>query len=184
MADHPYIPTSSSYQQHELRRFKYAIAYIESAEFRCFGIAPKHECQFDSCAETYRHQIIQEIWGKQLSEVHERWPADWWQAVKEHFAPRLGRLGAWFLQRYPVRYRRLDFDAWALWPTIPDFEDKYGLTRIFVELRRQGVKVRPPAEEYGSFEAERCQVMIGSHRCTLMKGHPGSCYHSETGFIP
>ena len=34
-------------------------------------------------------------------DIDERWPADWIEAVKERWAP------AWFLRRWPVRYRTL-----------------------------------------------------------------------------
>lgn len=40
-------------------------------------------------------------------------PADWWQAVKERFAT------AWFLERWPVKYRTENIDAIALYPEIP-----------------------------------------------------------------
>ncbi len=40
-------------------------------------------------------------------------PMDWWEAVKERFAPK------WFLTRYPIRYRVEKIDAVALYPSIP-----------------------------------------------------------------
>lgn len=36
--------------------------------------------------------------------VHERWPADWFQAFKERWFPR------WLLARFPVRYSGVDVD--------------------------------------------------------------------------
>lgn len=36
--------------------------------------------------------------------VNERWPADWWQAVKERWLPW------WLLQFWPVKYRELKID--------------------------------------------------------------------------
>lgn len=35
-------------------------------------------------------------------EVHERWPATWWEHFKERFFP------AWALERWPVRYREIN----------------------------------------------------------------------------
>ncbi len=32
-------------------------------------------------------------------ELEERWPADWWQAFRERWFP------AWWLRRWPVRYK-------------------------------------------------------------------------------
>lgn len=34
-------------------------------------------------------------------DIEERWPADWWQAVKARWLP------AWLLRRYPVQYRTI-----------------------------------------------------------------------------
>lgn len=34
-------------------------------------------------------------------DVEEKWPADWWQAFRERWAPR------WWLRRWPVRYKTL-----------------------------------------------------------------------------
>jgi hypothetical protein len=42
--------------------------------------------------------------GAHRIEIHERWPAGWWQAVRERWAP------AWWLRRFPVRYERIDVE--------------------------------------------------------------------------
>jgi hypothetical protein len=34
--------------------------------------------------------------------IHEKWPTDWWQALKERWWPR------WALRRWPVEYKHLD----------------------------------------------------------------------------
>ena len=41
---------------------------------------------------------------KERIVIHERWPADWWQAFRERWFP------AWWLSRWPVQYRNLDID--------------------------------------------------------------------------
>lgn len=40
--------------------------------------------------------------------VNPQWPRDWWQHLKQRFAPQ------WFLRRWPVRYRTflLDTEVW------------------------------------------------------------------------
>ncbi len=51
------------------------------------------------------------------------YPADWWEAVKERFAP------AWFVQRYPVRRKHFHLDVKAIWQNFrPDdwANKKYG----------------------------------------------------------
>jgi hypothetical protein len=53
--------------------------------------------------------------------VHRKWPKDWWQAVKERFAP------AWFTRRWPVVYDRLDIDKQLYAAVCPHIcDDKQG----------------------------------------------------------
>lgn len=41
--------------------------------------------------------------GRMIVDKHVRWPATWWDAVKERWAP------AFWLERHPVRYDRFDY---------------------------------------------------------------------------
>jgi hypothetical protein len=36
--------------------------------------------------------------------IHRSWPANWWEAVKERFAPQ------WFKSRWPVKLLKVDID--------------------------------------------------------------------------
>jgi hypothetical protein len=51
-----------------------------------------------------------------------RWPATWWDAVKQRFAP------AWFLKRYPVQENVVKCSLRELWPDfpLPQGPSKYG----------------------------------------------------------
>lgn len=48
------------------------------------------------------------------------YPADWWEAVKQRFAPQ------WFLRHYPVRMTRHTVNAWRLWRNAPKFPLDWG----------------------------------------------------------
>ena len=37
--------------------------------------------------------------------ANERWPVDWWQAVRERWLPQ------WWLKKHPVQYRHVQVDA-------------------------------------------------------------------------
>lgn len=54
-----------------------------------------------------------------------RWPADWWQAVKERFAP------TWFLNRWPVKWETKEvkhtFEVKAVLPRVVKEEEYYYL---------------------------------------------------------
>ena len=52
------------------------------------------------------------VLGEKLATVEVKWPADWWQALKERWFP------AWALRRWPVTYRREKLEAVALYPKI------------------------------------------------------------------
>jgi hypothetical protein len=45
--------------------------------------------------------------------LHRQWPADWWQAFRERWAPR------WWLARHPVRYEELHVDEQKYGPICP-----------------------------------------------------------------
>ena len=61
---------------------------------------------------TYVHALPLEV-----IRVHEKWPKDWWQAVKERFAPK------WFLRRWPVLYERIDIDQQIYAAVCPHIQD-------------------------------------------------------------
>lgn len=43
-------------------------------------------------------RITKEIWGREMQEKEVRYPLDWWEAIKERWAPQ------WFKNRWPVDY--------------------------------------------------------------------------------
>jgi hypothetical protein len=45
-------------------------------------------------------------------DLERQWPKDWWEAVKERFAPR------WFLKRWPVRYESVSVHE-VVWKVCP-----------------------------------------------------------------
>jgi len=51
------------------------------------------------------------LWGKQELKVF-RWPASWWQAVKERWMPLSLR------KRYPVRYKTIEIRGLLFFPTL------------------------------------------------------------------
>lgn len=57
---------------------------------------------------TFRHGVL----DKKIS-VHRKWPANWWEAVKERWAPR------WCKRRWPVQYERVDVEENAFKSVCP-----------------------------------------------------------------
>ena len=58
------------------------------------------------------HQLRALLLGRINQEVIIKYPMDWWQAVKEHFAPK------WFLIRWPVKYKEEGIRATELYPSL------------------------------------------------------------------
>jgi len=50
------------------------------------------------------------VWSERLGTHTVRYPRDWWEALKERFAP------CWFTLRYPVVYANIVLEAKALYP--------------------------------------------------------------------
>ena len=47
--------------------------------------------------------LVADLLTRTIVDVHQRWPATWWDAVKERWAPAI------WLERHPVRYNRFDY---------------------------------------------------------------------------
>lgn len=62
-----------------------------------------------SVHETWMDEIVlrvqQAVWGREVARVEYQWPANWWEAVKERFAP------AWVKRRWPIHYSRVELTA-------------------------------------------------------------------------
>ena len=70
------------------------------------------------CHEIVVH-LVREIGAWRGEEiVGAKYPADWWQALKERFAP------AWFLRRWPVRYIENRWRASEFLPNLPLPKDR------------------------------------------------------------
>jgi hypothetical protein len=75
--------------------------------------------------------ILARIHGFIASRKHSEivsYPADWWEAFKERWAPK------WFLRRYPVRFTSKELDARTIWPNFP-YPLDWGKPIQFVEVR-------------------------------------------------
>ncbi len=52
------------------------------------------------------------VLAKEIGHERYRWPADWWQALKDRWAPR------WFLKRWPVEYHTIHMNVWHTYPKL------------------------------------------------------------------
>ncbi len=61
---------------------------------------------------------------RDIIEIHEQWPEDWWQAFKDHWFP------AWAKQRWPIRYKRVDVSRETYGPLCPHIATDENLTHV------------------------------------------------------
>lgn len=75
-----------------------------------FALEPRVKVYVDGWLNNLAINISQSMLSQKLDEISVSYPADWWQAVKERFAPK------WFLSRRPVKYERTVIDVRAVYP--------------------------------------------------------------------
>ena len=63
----------------------------------------------DFLGQSFRFRLSYQMAGRQGEAL--KYPADWWQAVRERFAPR------WWLKRHPVHY--FTRTAYEMLPAVP-----------------------------------------------------------------
>lgn len=68
-----------------------------------------------------------EMWSENLSDFDNRFPLNWWEAVKERWAP------TWVKTRWPVKYHKLKLQA-----VFPKFKmirpnEEYRLRMVYIE---------------------------------------------------
>lgn len=88
-----------------------------------FAMEPRME--MDCLAHTAQRMLIlmQDVLVQR--EQIAQYPSDWWQAVKQRFAP------AWFLRRYPVMKTTIDMTV--LYPRIAIPKERHTVTMQIVE---------------------------------------------------
>lgn len=88
--------------------------------------------RFDQYMDHARQQLIlrmrTSIYGKRHPDRHViRYPKDWWEALKERFAP------AWFRDRYPVRFTSVSVSLNELYPDIqPEMPHRHPVMNLTV----------------------------------------------------
>ena len=66
----------------------------------------------NNIGESLAVRLTAHLASERLRELSVKYPADWWEAVKERFAPE------WFKKRYPVKYTHTVLEARAVYPLI------------------------------------------------------------------
>lgn len=93
----------------ELEQYR---AVASQAMSREFAEAADLEVARNQFMDALVFRLTQTIWGRKVGERLVRWPADWWQAVKERWFP------GWALRRWPVEYAWATIEARDLFPAV------------------------------------------------------------------
>ena len=102
-----------------------------SAQIRIDKKAIRGRMEEDFAKDLVRDQVVamfhHAIFVKDYPKTHiVRYPADWWQAVKDRFAP------AWFRDRYPVKFVTIEASAKMLYPDIEPIPRQRGVLKFAV----------------------------------------------------
>ena len=93
----------------ELEKIKIAIA--ESVSNELLGVAVECKDIADDFIKNRMTLLVHGyIWGESGKTQTIRYPATWWDAVKERWFPQ------WLLARYPVTYREHEISLKTLYP--------------------------------------------------------------------
>jgi hypothetical protein len=76
---------------------------------------------FDGYIDRIILRLEAEILGKTTKEISVSYPADWWEAVKERFAP------LWIKRKYPIKYKTIKLTAKECYPLIAIPEQQHSL---------------------------------------------------------
>lgn len=91
----------------DLERFTYAVTRrVQSTILKNLAVEP--HAWYDHMGDVMVFELQSHIAGQRLPEI--RHPSNWWQAVKERWAPK------WFLGRWPVEHTV--YDAKVLYPDV------------------------------------------------------------------
>ena len=81
------------------------------------GDATIHSGMADIITGEMVYQLDSFVFRTMPKTVECRYPADWWEALWERFAPQ------WLMKRYPVRYTRREWDIAAVFPNVVSEKD-------------------------------------------------------------
>lgn len=118
----------------ELQRNEYRRRQeIEASEIDLVKSTGRYEQFMDHARRRLVMEMRMDIYGKRHPKEHVvRYPADWWEAVKERFAP------AWFRDRYPVRFVEVTASLLETYPDIqPAIPDRRPVMHFAVKRNIQ-----------------------------------------------
>ena len=112
-----------------LERIKLVVLqYITEELAEQFAIPPKADISTMSgwMGNEIVIRIVQEVYGFRAEARVVRYPADWWQAFKNHWFP------TWALERWPIVYHTERLEAWEVYPKLsaPEHESKIVIRKV------------------------------------------------------
>lgn len=116
------IDTSAVYESFLLKKIRAGLEYRKDL----IGInVTDIEIWSDMTTNEIIYKLEMFVYGELIDEVGVSYPKDWWQAIKERFAPK------WFLSKYPVEHKNIVLTAEAVYPklSLPNAEPVVRLSK-------------------------------------------------------
>jgi hypothetical protein len=111
-------------KQVQLEKFKYIIEQRLAKQLQD-QLAEMPDVEIQQHAHFMTDEIAVQVrgivWGREMQRQSHRYPADWWQAIKERFAPE------WFKRRWPVRYIEITLTARELYPMLSIPQEEHSI---------------------------------------------------------
>ena len=98
----------SFYSQHEISK-----ALLEDKRLNIYVL--------DGYIDSMIIRLEAEILGKTTKEISASYPANWWEAAKERFAP------LWIKRKYPIKHKTIKLTAKECYPLIAIPEQQHSL---------------------------------------------------------
>jgi len=94
-----------------LEKFKIVALQYLPGELLC-GEEPQIDVSLWSgyFANQFAIRITKKIWGREMQEKEVQYPSNWWEAIKDRWAPR------WIKNRWPIKYTVEKLTARELYP--------------------------------------------------------------------
>ena len=112
-------------------------------------------------------RLVAMVPAQPTKPVSYKYPANWWEHVKERFAPK------WFLKRFPVEYEIYSVEAKVFYPQIKLPMQQYVPTFSFVKLEdRNEVNelIHTFCWDCGNLQkGKHCQCVCGSYEVGEME---------------
>jgi hypothetical protein len=138
-------PVGGGIKHVDLEKFKLILLRVLSEQW--IGKVANLPAVEISTLERWAHdeitlRIVLPLLGERLETISVHYPRDWWQAIKERFAP------SWCKAIWPIQYDITEIDVLALYPKISLPKEEHALVSRTLRYGTAKIDKRPQGDIY------------------------------------